>query len=108
MARALRRLLYAPRRTTGPFAEQWCVLGTFPFQPNSALIRRPTYRAFTLGARLVCRAGGKQVARAGHSDRQLSRAAAASSVRGCRGQIGSILRDLTRGLRGDRGLAGRW
>ena len=33
-ARALRRLLCAPRRTTGPFAEQWCVLGTFPLKPK--------------------------------------------------------------------------
>ena len=41
------------------------------------------------------------------SGRLRSRAAVAASVRGRRGQIGSILRDLPRCIRGDRGPAGR-
>ena len=35
--RPLRRLLRASRRPTGPLAERWCALGTFPLKPKRAL-----------------------------------------------------------------------
>ncbi len=39
--RPLRRLLRALRRPTGPVAEPWCALGTFPLKPKRAQKRSP-------------------------------------------------------------------
>ena len=103
----LRRLLCVSRRTTGPFAERWCVLGTFPSQPNSGSPTRTR-----LGSAAKCSerhgrlAGGTRLL--GKHLRPPPFARRSRSVRpGRRGQIGSILRDLPRCIRGDRGPAGR-
>ena len=106
--RPLRRLWCASRRTTGPFAERWCVVGTFPLKPNSAHSHSNTSWAQRQSA--LSGTGASPAARgcsASTSGRLRSRAAVAASVRGRRGQIGSILRDLPRCIRGDRGPAGR-
>jgi len=95
----------ASRRTTGPFAEQWCVRGTFPH--NRSCWQSNTHTRSPLSPLGNGASPTAPLGAGGHLRPSPTARRSGISVRGRRGQIGSILRDLPRCIRGDRGPAGR-
>ena len=96
----------ALRRTTGPVAEEWCVLGTFPFKPKPLDgATRPLRLALCSDrARSLLGCGSARGARLRTST---LRAAVVYAVRGRREQFHSIHLDPLGVRADDRGLAGR-